>query len=153
MDKERYSQYLGWLTILIGIIVILYLMLIFISYERDVIQINIENSTFKEVKVGFQRTSLANGLFDNTPQGDLRLYIDAISLERNENVYTYSKNVGQGIFFISDILFPTKNETWNFRFQLKNQENEVLGEVCYQIKYYIKQNGKEIETNAIECNR
>lgn len=152
MIKSKKGQIVELLVIMLVIIVLFYVISNALSLEREVILINIQDRSFEETGMGFQRTTLLSTFFDKYPEGDLRLYIEAHSMGKGETEYTYSKeSVGEGLFFISDVTFPNTDDTWLVRFELKDQQHNTLDRNCYSLVFTVREDGKAIETQEANC--
>ena len=124
-----------------------------ITIQRSVIIVNIQNESFDtNNQIGFQRVNLGDSLFNQFSKGNYRLYIEAESLIKNENTYTYiNSNVGSGFMVISDIKFPKQNDTWKIKFELKDPKNEVLDQECYKLDFIVEDKEMEIGKEETNC--
>ena len=150
---ETFFNYLSMsLIIILGLFALL-LTSFLITIPTQAILINVQNRSLNDVQIGFQTKNLAGSIFEKINDGEFKIYIEGKSNKNGEIVYTYSnKNFGEGISILSNINFPKTNDTWTLKIDLKDKNLANLDSKCFNINFWIDENGKKIEKTEISCN-
>lgn len=139
------------LFLLLIVVLIFYLIMNITYYNRDIIAVEINNNSFSQIVVGFQKISYADSFFQKLPKGELRLYIEAEDQKINEIVFTLTKNnIGEGVIYIP-LTLPKTNETWNVKFELKDNNYKTLELKCYTTNFLNDGTTRTVIQNENSC--
>ena len=120
-----------------------------VFYTRSIVVVAIGDNKIDDARMGFQKISIKDGLFEIVAPGELRLSIEAQSRALNETAFSIIKNgIGPGIT-ATPIKFPNRNETWNLRISLRKKDLTLLDQKCYGIEF-IKGNETSLEVGQKE---
>ena len=134
----------GAIIIYIILILLAFSAMNFITYQREVAVITINESRIQEVKFGFQTITISQGFFNSIPEGNLRLNYELKDKKLNEvfSVGTY-ENLGNGSIVMVLNQFPLNN-TWEARFELKNENLTSISKFCTIIKIEVENGSKKV---------
>jgi hypothetical protein len=153
MDKIGQTPFVAAILIFAGILILLFASTSILTIQRQIVAVNVWNNKINETVVGFQQQQLMSSLFNNVPSGNLMLYAEFKSISRGEIVYTYSNNkIGNGPSFLPNIAFPSTNDTWNMKFELKDNTSRILDSKCLQAIFTVYQKGEKVATSKRTCD-
>ena len=148
-SKER-------LIIFISMYVIILLAILFflsaVTYSREITIITINESELEKIDFGFQNIKIINGLFNTYNKGELRLNYEVKDSNLGEIIYVGKiDNAGDGIIYITDFNFPDGEGRWEAKFELKNSNLDIINKKCYEIKFEVNDNVRQVTETEKSC--
>ena len=150
MNKKGYIQYI---LLLVVALFVTYAILKVTYSQQEVIVVSINNKYFTDIQMGFKSMPLTELFFHKNPSGDYRLYIESESkIKGGEATYTFIQDkIGNGESIITNVHFPRYNDTWQIKFELKNQQYNLLQSKCYYVMFINEGSVRKLERAKIPC--